>query len=80
MQQRILLPIDFFGVAGNSIIRDLLDQSSNQRKRKVAVNNLGRLATASGSIPKGAFVVEAGVLVNKGGVIQISLLAEGGSI
>ncbi len=65
--------IDYFGAAGSGIIRDLLDQSSNQRKRKVALHNLARLATAAGSIPRGAEIVEGGLYVNKGGVIQINL-------
>jgi len=68
---RVEYSLDHFGAAGSGIINSLLNQSSNQRARRVAFNDLGRIAKAAGSLPRNAFVVEAGVVVNKGGVLKI---------
>jgi hypothetical protein len=68
---RVEYTLDYFGAAGSGILSNLLNQSSNQRARRVAFNNFERIAKSAGSIPRGARVLEEGLVVNKGGVIKI---------
>lgn len=67
-------PLDYFGVAGNSLIQALLKQDSNNRARKVAFNNLVRLAKASGLVKKDFEVFFVGVEVNRAGVSVLAFL------
>lgn len=46
------LPLDYFGIAGSMVMKQLQDQSSNKRARKVAFNTLCAMA-------KGAKVLNA---------------------
>lgn len=70
---RVEYSLDHFGAAGGGILAGLINQSSNQRARRVAFNDLVRIAKAAGSVQRNAIVLEAGLLVNKGGVIKLFL-------
>lgn len=67
-------PLDYFGVAGNPLIQALLNQSSNNRARKVAFNNLIRLAKACNLVPKDQEIFFVGVEVNKAGVPVLAFI------
>lgn len=68
----ITLPIDHFGVVGAPLVADLLNQSSNRRKRKVAFNNLIRIARATKQIPKGYLINSAGLMTDTSGGLWLT--------
>lgn len=64
-------PLDHFGIAGDTILRDMWDQSTNKRNRKVAFNNMVRLMKASKSIARDSTVDGISLLTMPGGSISI---------
>jgi hypothetical protein len=72
--QKVTCAVDYFGVAGNSIVQALLNQSSNNRARKVAFNNLVRLAKASGLIRKDEDIWYVGFEINRAGAPVIAFI------
>lgn len=73
MQARTV-PLDYFGVAGDTIVRVLLDQSSNKRARKIAFNNMERLAKAAGLVPKDGEQLRFSLTINQAGTQQLEFL------
>lgn len=61
------VPVDYFGVAGNALVQDLLNMSSNKRKRRVAFNNLVRMAKAVRVLAGNSTVQDVGIFVDAGG-------------
>ena len=74
MRNKVAVPVDYFGVAGSALTKELLNMSSNNRARKVAFNNLVRLAKASGILPKTAEVDTVSLEVNTGGIQHLVFL------
>lgn len=66
--------LDFFGAAGDPLIQALLNQSSNNRARKTAFNNLVRMAKAAKLVPKNEGVVYIYLGVNQAGTQQLCFL------
>lgn len=77
---RTTLSIDHFGAAGSQLIEQLLKQDSNTRARRVALNNIGRLAKATGIVPKKSSLETVGLVVNKGGLINLMIEFSGEEI
>ncbi len=73
---RALVPIDYFGIAGNASVLELMNQSSNKRARRVAFNNIDRFAKAAGLIPKNAKTTEVAVAVGQGGAQKLAITYE----
>ncbi len=70
----ISVAIDYFGVAGSSNVEILSIQSSNARARKVAFNNLFRMAKACGQIARNAEPEGLSIFVNKAGGQRLQFL------
>lgn len=68
------VPLDYFGVAGDTIIRVLLDQSSNKRARKIAFNNMERLGKAAGLVPKDGEQIRFALTINQAGEQQLEFM------
>ncbi len=62
-------PLDYFGVAANGLVRQLLTNSTDRRSRKVALNALVRMAKNTKSIPKNATIQFVGLSVDCAGQI-----------
>lgn len=69
--ERTVVSLDFFGIAGNYLILALQNQSSNNCARKVAFNNLIRLAKACNLLPKEAEPLLLALEVNKAGTLSL---------
>lgn len=63
--------LDFFGAAGSPLIQALLDQSSNNRARKVAFNNLVRMAKAAKLVVKDAEISHISFVVDAVGIQKL---------
>lgn len=65
--KQIGVSIEFFGGSGSVLLERILNQSSNNRARKVAFNNFFRLAKASGLIPTTAIPLKVEIACDRAG-------------
>ena len=74
--QKHSFPIDHFGIAASHLIQEVVNQSSDKRKRKSAFNQLVGMAKATKQIPKGTEVQSIGLLTDKAGQLWLVFTEE----
>ena len=71
----VTVSIDHFGIAGDSLVKELQNQSSNKRARKVAFNALASLAKASKLIAKNQKILRVALTVNLAGELKLEFIS-----
>lgn len=71
-----MVDVDHFGVASAGLIRDLLNMSSNKRVRSRSAKALFNMAQNSSTVPRGAKLLDVGVLVDVAGQNHLTFFYE----